>query len=147
MSQNICTQCNKPIENSDKFCPHCGSLVSSDEQKSVSSETKSTKTFTSSGNYSGTIIKAKGSGTRKIIRNIIIAIILIGIIALIIWIKTDPDAKEKLGNILFGFVVMAIFGAVIWRKSKKGLIKSTKERQANFDWDDDYDNDGIDDDD
>jgi len=136
MSQNICTQCNNPIESSDKFCPHCGAPVSMVEPQSVSSEKKSTKTISSSGNYSGTMIKGKGAGTRKIIRNIIIAIVLIGIIAIIIWIKTDPDAKEKLGNILFGFAVMAIFGAVIWRKSKKGLIKSTKQRQANFDWDD-----------
>jgi hypothetical protein len=145
MNQSICPSCNHPIEITDKFCPHCGSPVSLDEQQSVSSETKSTKTFTSSGNYSGTMIKGKGFGTRKIIRNIIIAIIFIGIIALVIWIKTDPNAKEKLGNILFGFVVMAIFGAVIWRKSRKGLIKSTKQRQANLDWDDD--NDGFDDDD
>lgn len=147
MSQNLCAQCNKPVENSDKFCPHCGAPVSTVETHSSSSETKSTKTFTSSGNYSGTMTKGKGSKSRKIIRNIIIAIVLIGIIALIIWIKTDPEATTKLGNILFGLAVMAVFGLVIWRKSKKGQIKSTKQRQANFDYDDDYDNDGFDDND
>ena len=147
MSKSICIQCKNPIEPSDKFCPHCGSPVSSEEKQPVSSGTKSTKTISSSGNYSGTMIKGKGAGTRKIIRNIIIAIVIIGIIALVIWIKTDPEAKQKLGNILFGFVVMAIFGAFIWRKSRKGLIMSTKQRQANFDYDDDYDNDGFDDDD
>jgi len=144
MSEIVCTQCNNPIEPSDKFCPHCGSPIPSDKQQSASS---STKTISSSGNYSGTMVKGKGAGTRKKIRNTMIAIGLIVTIALIIWIKTDPNAKEKLSNILFGFTVMAIFGALIWRKSKKGLIKSTKQRQADFDYDDDYGNDGIDDDD
>lgn len=147
MNKNLCSQCNKPIEISDKFCPNCGAPVSKPEKTHKKESGNTFHTISSSGNYSGTMTKGKGSKSRKTVRNIIIALIVIGIIALVIWIKTDPKATTKLGNILFGFAVMAIFGAVIWRKSKKGLIKSTKQRQANLDWDDDYDNDGVDDDD
>ncbi len=146
MSDNICPKCKKQVAKTDKFCQSCGfQLDHSESFKQPSSE--GPKTFVSKGSYSGKMVKGKTSKGLKIFRNILIAIVLIGIVAIVIWYKTDPDAGEKLGNILFGAVVMLIFGLVIWRKSRKGQIKSTKERQANYDWDDDQLDDVDDDDD
>lgn len=145
MNQSVCPSCNHPIENTDKFCPGCGKPLT---QTTAAKPEKNLKTITGSSNYSGKMVTGKTSRSRKIIRNIIIAIVLIGIVAVIIWFNTDPDAKEKSGNILFGAVVIAIFVAVIRRKSKKGKIRSSKNRKANYDWDevDEQDDDDFDDD-
>lgn len=146
MPKLICESCQSQIALNDKFCPNCGKPVV-DSSNLGSSKAQNLKTISSSGNYSGTMIKGKKSRAWKIMRNIILAIVLIGIIATVIWYKTDPNAGEKLGNILFGFVVMAIFSAVIWRKSKKGKMISSKKREANYDYDDiDDQDDDFDDD-
>lgn len=142
-----CKNCNHENPHNVKFCEKCGTPVGAVSAAPQSTNsTEDPPKIVSKGNYSGTMVNGKTSRGWKIFKTVISVIILIGIIAFIIWFNTDPDSKEKLGNILFGFVVMAIFGAVIWRKSRKGQILSTKERQANYNWDDDYDNDGIDDD-
>lgn len=147
MNQRLCKQCNKPIEISDKFCPHCGTPVSSEEKQAVASGTKSTKTISSSGNYSGTMIKGKGAGTRKIIRNIIIAIVLIGIVALIIWFQVDPEAGKKLTDALMGIGFMIVFFFVGWlfMRGKKGRRGSNYDDPYN-DVSDDNDFDDDDDD-
>lgn len=135
MKPEICDRCKNPVSQTDKFCQSCGSPV---EQKEASNEPLSDgpKTFVSKGNYSGKMVKGKTPRGRKIFRNIIIAIILIGIIAIIIWYRTDPNAGEKLGNILFGAVVMVLFGSYIWWRGKKGTIKASRKREATYDHDD-----------
>lgn len=135
MKDNICPKCRRHVTASDKFCQSCGFQLNPSEPSKQTS-TNGPKTFVSKGSYSGKMLKGKTSRGWKIFRNIVIAIIVIGIIAIVIWYKTDPDAGEKLGNILFGAVVMLIFGFVIWRKSKKGKMKSSKKREANYDYDD-----------
>lgn len=149
MNINICPKCNQQVAATDKFCQSCGFQLNRSEP-SKQTATDGPKTFVSKGSYSGKMVKGKTSKGWKFFRNILIAIVIIGIIAIVIWYKTDPDAGEKLGNILFGAVVMLIFGFVIWRKSKKGKIQSPKQRKANNDYDDideqDDDNDDFDDD-
>ena len=134
MKPEICDRCKKSVSQTDKFCQNCGAPI---QQKEPSKESSSDgpKTFVSKGNYSGKMVKGKTSSGRKIFRNITIALVLIGIIAIIIWYQTDPNAGEKLGNILFGAVVMVLFGTYIWWRNKKGKIKASKKREANYDWD------------
>lgn len=140
MNQTACPSCNHPIEITDKFCPGCGNPLT---QTTKTKSAENVKTITSSGNYSGTMIKGKTSSSWKIFRKIIIAVVLVGIIALIIWFQVDPDAGKKLTNTLMGIGLMAVLFFVGWlfTRGKKG------KGRGNYDWDDDYDNDDIDDDD
>ncbi len=150
MSTNTCTQCNKPVEGSDKFCPHCGTPVQKKTDATTQSSGKTTKTITSSGNYSGTMIKGKGSRIRKIMQNIIIAVVVVGIIALIVWIKTDPKATTQLGNIAFGLVFMLVFAFFIYRsakKGKKGIRRDDKDFENDQNYEIELDIDDSDDDD
>ncbi len=133
-----CANCNQTVSSDDKFCPHCGHEKNASFNQKVNNPAK---TISSTGNYSGTMIKSKSSQTRKIIRNIIIGLILAGFIAIIIWLIVDPTAKEKLVNAIFGIVFIGVFVFVIWRKAKKGKIRKSSD---NYDYD--SDNDGIDDD-
>jgi len=154
MSTITCTQCNQIVEASDKFCQHCGApILQTTNPGSNSTASKPSKTITSSGNYSGTMIKGKGSRTRKTIRNIVIGFVLIGIIALIIWFQIDPDAGEKLTNIIVGLLIMVVFGFFIYRSSQKGKGRkrsfrsgNNRDDDRNHD-DDDNNDDNYDDDD
>ena len=150
MSIIICTNCNHTVEDSDKFCPHCGTPVQKKTDATTPSSGKTTKTITSSGNYSGTISKGKGSRIRKTIRNIVIGIVLIGIIALVIWFQVDPEAGKKLINVAFGLGFMLVFAFFIYRAAKKGKYKGKRNYDPNDDdWldDDKNDNDNDEDDD
>ena len=144
MSQILCPSCNHPVETTDKFCPGCGTLLS---QTPTEETGNNVKTITSSGHYSGKMIKGKTSRGWKIFRNIVIAVVLLGIIALIIWFQVDPDAGKKLTDALMGTAFMIVFFFVGWlfMRGKKG------RRGSNYD-DDQYndisdDNDFDDDDD
>lgn len=142
-----CKNCNHKNESAASFCEKCGTSLNESSSKKQS-EKQTFNTIQSEGNYSGTMVKGKTSKSWKVLKIILLIVGIIAVIAFVVWFNTDPDAKEKLGNILFGFVVMAIFAAVIWRKSKKGQIQSPKQRKANYDDDDIYeqDNDDFDDD-
>lgn len=160
----FCPHCGSPITESSadiqkcvkclhinpagvSFCENCG--ISLEEKTSIPNAkiNDEPKTFKSNGNYSGTMVKSKTSKSWKIFKYIIITVVLVSVIAVVIWYKTDPDAKEKLGNILFGAIVMLIFAFLIWRKSRKNLMLSSKNRKDNNDddWDDNDDNNNDDD--
>ena len=176
MSTIKCSKCNKPVELSDKFCPHCGTPVNQttnevqqcpkckhENPESVSfcescgtslkakedspaprpehKKVNEPKTFTSAGNYSGTMVKGKTSKSWKVLKIIILIVGIIAVIAFVIWYKTDPNAKETLGNILFGLVVMAIFGFFIWRKNRKMSKAEIIRRKSEANSDDMYDED------
>lgn len=185
MSTIKCSKCNKPVESSDKFCPHCGALVqqssietlqctkcSHENPASVSfcescgtslkskegspipppehKKDNEPKTFTSAGNYSGTMVKGKTSKSWKVLKIILLIIGILAVIVFAIWYKTDPNAKETLGNIIFGLVIMLIFGLIIWWKNRKNIKKGSKTRGDTYnrgqldDDDDDYNNDNDD---
>lgn len=143
MSQSVCPSCNYPVDITDKFCPGCGVLLS---QTKETETVGNVKTITSSGSYSGKMMKGKTSRGWKFFRNVIISIILLGIIVLIIWFQVDPEAGKKLTDALMGIGFMAVFFFVGWlfMRGKKG------RRGSNYD---DYysdvsdDNDFDDDDD
>lgn len=161
-----CEQCGTPVYINDKFCPHCGTPLNKNHENCVVCETCQHKNLSSSsfcekcgtglipksttqkiqandshkivsqGNYSGKMIRGKTSKSWKTLKIIILIFCLLAVIALIIWFNTDPDAKEKLGNILFSAVVMLLFGSYIWWRSKKGTIKASAKRKTNYDYDD-----------
>lgn len=155
----LCPKCNKENPIGVVFCENCGTSLKEIKTASMSPpepKTNEPKTFTSAGNYSGTMVKGKTSKSWKVFKIIILIVGIIAVIAFIIWFKNDPDAKEKLGNILFGAVVMLIFGFFIWRKhrkmSKAEIIKRKREANLddlhdqdidddNGDWDDDASDD------
>ena len=140
MSKPNCQNCQAHLIEDDKFCPSCGNPVI--EKTDDRSSKQDVKTISSSGNYSGKMIKGKTSGSWKIIRNVIIAIVVFGIVALIIWFQVDPEAGEKLTNVLFGLGFMAVFAFFIYRAAKKGKYKGKKGYNINDeDWDDNDDND------
>lgn len=140
MNQSICPSCNQPVEVSDKFCPRCGNQLTQTKESKPN-----VKTITSSGNYTGTMVKGKTSRGWKIFRYIIIAIVLLGIIALIIWFQVDPDAGKKLTDALMGIAFMIVFFFVGWlfMRGKKG------RRGSNYDdpYNDVSDDNDFDDDD
>lgn len=138
-----CTNCKQPVDTVDKFCPHCGNPTTGESKKVEVPKQKKAKTFVSKGNYTGKIVKEKSSRGWKIFRNIIIALFLVGIIALIIWFQVDPDAGKKLTDVLMGIGFMAVFFFIGWifMRGKKG------NRKDNYDWDDDQYTDISDDDD
>ncbi len=146
-SSAICSKCNHPNLQGTSFCQKCGApLLPGDSQKKQSK--KEPHKIVSKGNYSGTMIKGKTSRGWKIFRNIIIALIFLGIVALIIWFQVDPEAGAKLTNIAFGLGVMLIFVFFIYRASKKGKYKRKRDfDSSDDDWHDDDDNDDDDDDD
>ena len=141
MSQSVCPSCSHPVEISDKFCPGCGALLSQ-----TTETTKNVKTISSSGNYSGTMIKGKTSKGWKIFRNVIIVIVLLGIIALVIWFQVDPDAGKKLKDALMGigFMIVFFFFGWLFMKGGKGRRSGGDDDQYN-DISDDNDFGGDDD--
>ena len=170
-----CNHCGKIVQPSDKFCSHCGGGIESAPvtvicpkcgfqnpenasfcQKCGASLTEKTaadnqktgpKTFASTGNYSGKMVKGKTPKGWKIFRNAIIVLVLLGIIAIIIWFQVDPEAGTKLKNFAGGLLVMAIFIFFIYRSAKKG--KGRRRSNDDYDWDhnddNDFDNDSNDD--
>ncbi len=153
-----CPKCNHINAEGVSFCEKCGTpLKAKETAPAPPSQPKEgePKTFTSAGNYSGTMVKGKTSKSWKTLKIILLVIGVIAVIAFVIWYKTDPNAKETLGNIIFGLVVMLIFGFFIWRKnrnvSKEESIR--RKREANLDsiydednYSDDNDDDDFDDD-
>ena len=142
MNQTACPLCNHPIESTDKFCPGCGKPLSG-VNTNTSESAKNVKTITSSGNYSGEMVKSKTSRGWKIFRRILIALIILGIVALVIWFKVDPDAGKKLIDTLLGIAFMIVFLSV-------ALLFKGRRRGKSNDWDsdqfieDNYDNDDDD---
>ncbi len=155
-----CLKCGKPVQVSDKFCPHCGNTISDQavdiacprcnhqnpgessfcvkcgaSLKTVpvdkqASEQNNQKKIVSRGSYSGKMIKGKTSKGIKIFRNILIGIVLSGIIALIIWFQTDPEAGKKLTDVLMGIGFMIVFFFFGWL-----FMRGRKGKSAG--WDDD----------
>lgn len=119
---NKCFKCGSPVQVSDKFCPHCGTSLMTAPADKQASEQKNQKIIVSKGSYSGKMIKSKASKGLKIFRNIIIGIVLSGIIALIIWFQTDPEAGKKLTDVLMGvgFMIVFFFFGWLFMRGKKG---------------------------
>jgi cbb3-type cytochrome oxidase subunit 3 len=87
------------------------------------------------------MIKGKTSRGWKILRNGILTLIILAIVALIVWFQLDPDAGKKLTDIAMGTAFMAVFFFVGW------LFMRGKKGKNNYDWDDDQYSDVADDDD
>lgn len=144
----ICAKCNHQNPSEVSFCENCGNSLKVTTSYKKSKNTNKLKTFKSTGNYSGEMIKGKTSKLFKTFKYIIIALVVVAIITFFIWYNTDPDASEILGNILFGAAFILVFGFVVWRKNKKGKMKASKYRETNYDYDDidNQDDDDFDDD-
>ncbi len=133
-STSFCPKCGHENPADAAFCEQCGtSLKTAGGSKEIPSSKSGTKVLHSTGSYTGTMIKGKTSKSWKIFKYTLFIIILIAIVAFIVWYNTDPNAKETLGDILFGGAVMLFFAFIIWRKSKKG----GRKKKRNDDWDED----------
>ncbi len=142
----LCAACGYSNTSDSTFCEKCGASLKENPASAKSKKT-SPKKLESTGTYSGSMVKSKSSKSYKIFKIILLVFLVIGVIAFIIWFNNDSKAKEKLFNVLFSAGFILIFVLIIWRKSKKGKIKSAKQRAVNYDWDDlDKDNDDYDDD-
>lgn len=128
---NKCKNCHATVGADDKFCPSCGTPVEKQNAGNV---------ISSSGNYSGKMVKGEKTRGYKILRNSIIAVLLAAVLSLVIWFQVDPDAGKKLTDVLLGIVFMAFFFLVGWffMRGKKGKSNT---------WDDDHLNDVVYDDD
>ena len=165
---SLCIKCGKTVQDADKFCPHCGSpqqngspknscptcnhqnpaeasfcekcgaaLKQNREERQQSQPGQPNK-IVSKGSYSGKMVKGKTSKGWKVLRNIIIAIVILGVIAIIVWFQVDPDAGEKLKTFAGGLLVVAIFIFFIYRSAKKG--KRRIRNNDDYDWDHNDDN-------
>lgn len=173
--KDTCAKCGKPVQPSDKFCPHCGHAVNNKtaasvcpkcnhnnpegalfcekcgasltEPKPAENKKSGPQTFSSAGNYSGKITKGKTSKGWKIFRSTIIGIVLLGIIVLIIWFQVDPEAGKKLTDVLtgIGFMLVFFFFGWLFMRGKKGR-KSGWDDDQFADVDNDNDYDSDDDD-
>ncbi|HDR53022.1 MAG TPA: zinc ribbon domain-containing protein [Mariniphaga anaerophila] len=173
-----CNLCNSPLNENNKFCPHCGTPVSIQKTKDLCptcnhrnpaeesfcekcgtplktnlsnnqvSEKNTKKKFISKGSYSGKMVKGKTSKGWKIFRNTIIGIVLLGIIALIIWFQTDPEAGKKLTDVSMGvgFMIVFFFFGWLFMRGKKGRKSGWDDDHYTNVNDNDFDNDGDDDD-
>jgi uncharacterized membrane protein YvbJ len=174
-----CDKCGKAITPDDKFCPHCGApqnqapanLVncpkcahanlptasfcekcgsSLAEKAPADNQNKGPKTFASTGNYSGKMIKGKTSKSWKVLIYVILSVVVIGAIALVVWFQRDPAAGEKLKSFAGGLLIVAIFLFFVFRgkKGKRRIRRSGDDDQFDHDDDDhDYDSDDGGDDD
>lgn len=149
-----CANCKQNISDGESFCSYCGTPINTKNSAKSAENNTSTKTIHSSGSYSGNMIKSKTSKSLKKFKYIILAVVLVALIVFVVWFNTDPDAKEKLGNFLFGAVFILIFGFIIWRKNKKGKMLASKYREPNYNLDeldeqqfntDNFDDDNFDD--
>lgn len=137
--ENTCPECGHQNPPGTTFCEQCGAPLKPGQQTKQAPVNKTgPKVLHSTGTYTGTMAKGKTSRSWKIFKYVMFIIILIAIVAFVVWFKTDPNAKETMGNVLFGGVLMLIFAFFIWRKSRKG----GRKRKARPDWDDD-DNETI----
>ena len=150
--ENIfCPKCGHPNPSGASFCEKCGTPLEGNSDPKKTGK-KPPKILSSTGTYSGTMVKSKSSKSYKIFKTIVLSVIVIGIIALIIWFKVDPDAKEKLINVLFSVGFILIFGFFIWRKnkgvSKNEMIRRRRRSDSDklYDKDNDSDDDDSDDD-
>jgi len=140
MNQLKCVKCQSDLSDNDKFCPTCGNSVIAEISGLKEEEKIKNNIIASSGNFTGTLVKGKKSKAFKMLRNIIIAAILLAIISVIIWFQIDPDAGKKIMDVLFGVVFMAFFFLVGW------LFMRGKKGKSN-NWDDDHLHDVVYDDD
>ena len=138
----LCSECGYPNPPGSLFCEKCGVSLR-DKPKTEEPKKSSPKILKSSGTYSGTMVRSKSSKSYKNFKIIMLILVVIGIVAFIIWFNNDPNAKEKLINVLFSAGFILVFVLIIWRKAKKGKIIASRKREANYDWDD-YDRDDID---
>lgn len=141
-----CPKCNYENEEGAAFCEKCGASLSTTE--AAQNENSGPQTFTSTGNYSGKMIKGKTSQSWKVLLYVILSVVIIGAIALIIWFQRDPEAGEELKNIAGGILVAVIFIFFVIRGNKKG--KKRRRRGYEYDQginddDNDYDDDSSDD--
>jgi len=150
-----CPKCNHENPTGSVFCESCGTSLKGNDKAPISPpepKKDEPKTFTSAGNYSGTMVKGKTSKAWKRFKIILLIVLIIALIAFVIWYKTDPNAKEIMGNVLFGGAIMLIFGFFIWRKNRNvsKAERIRRKREANlddlYDQDNDDDNDFDDDD-
>lgn len=149
----ICPKCGYQNVSGSSFCEKCGTSLKADTSSVESQKQQSIKTYSSTGNYSGTMVKSKSSKSYRIFKSIAITILIIAVIAFVIWYNNDPNAKETVISVLFSVGFILIFVLIIWRKSKKGKMTASRKREANYDWDDleeadrfDNDDDDFDDD-
>jgi len=121
MQSGKCKRCENPVLQTDKFCQSCGAPMQQPVTP-VETSSNSPKTFVSKGTYSGKMVKGKTSRGWKIFRNILIAIVVIGIIALIVWFQVDPEAGKKLTDVLMGigFMIVFFFFGWLFMRGKKG---------------------------
>lgn len=170
-----CEKCGRPVDSSDKFCPHCGSAVedqsmgyicpmcmhknpetasyckkcgaSLSETGILENRKAGPQTFSSAGNYSGKMTKAKTPKGWRIFRTVLIVIVLLGVIAMVVWFQVDPEAGKKLTDVLMGIGFMIVFFLFGWlfMRGKKGKKSNWDDDQFADVNDNDYDNDGDDD--
>lgn len=140
MNQLKCAKCQSDLNRIDKFCPACGTPTGLENEDPKMEEKTGTNTISSTGTYSGTLVKGRKSKAFKIFRNIIIAALVLAIIAVIIWFQVDPEAGKKVADVFLGVIFMAFFFLVGWffMRGKKGKSNN---------WDDDHLNDVANDDD
>lgn len=140
MNQLKCAKCQSDLNHNDKFCPTCGNPTNLGSEDPIKEEKTGTNTISSTGTYSGTLVKGRKSKTFKILRNIIITAVVMAIMAVIIWFQVDPDAGKKVADVFLGVIFMAFFFLVGW------LFMRGKKGKSN-NWDDDHLNDVVYDDD
>ena len=114
MTQPICKSCQTVLSFDDKFCPSCGSPFRVKNDETQKDKKVKTDTISSSGNYSGTMVKGKKTRAFKIFRNAIVSLVLAVVLAVVIWFQVDPDAGKKLKDVFFGTVFMIFFFFVGW---------------------------------
>ncbi len=133
-TDNPCPKCGHLNPLGAAFCEKCGAALKA-ERPDTGQAQSGPKVLRSAGKYSGTMVKGKTSKGWKTFKYLIIVILLIAVVAFVVWFKTDPNAGETMGNILFGAVIMLVFAFFIWRKNRK----AGRKRRNSPDWDDDDD--------
>jgi len=140
-----CPKCDHTNSENVSFCEKCGaSLTATGSSKNQKS---GPQTFSSAGNYSGKMIKGKNSKGWKIFKKIIIAVVLLGILAVIIWFQADPEAGRKLADAAMGtgfMIVFFFFGWLFMRGKKWKTAGWDDDHYANVANDNDYDSDDDD---
>lgn len=144
-NKRSCPSCNHENPVSATFCEKCGASLT--EINSSQNQKSGPQTFTSAGTYSGKMVKGKTSKGWKVFKKIIIAFVLLGIVALIIWFQADPEAGRKLTDVLMGTVFMIVFfffGWLFMRGKKRKTTGWDDDHYANVANDNDYDSDDDD---
>jgi uncharacterized membrane protein YvbJ len=140
-----CSKCNHENPGGAAFCEKCGASFSAAEPNKK--EKSGPKNFSSTGTYSGKMIKGKTSKGWKVFKKIIIAFVLLGFVAVIIWFQVDPEAGRKLTDVLIGTVFMIVFfffGWLFMRGKKRKTAGWDDDHYANVANDNDYDSDDDD---